>query len=85
MIPKDLPHADAAIIFKSKLLKTATFLLGAEGQGIGEPLDNIIFVNPENRYFRISFENNEAIVLVILILVINSYFIIMVCMRAFIY
>ncbi len=49
VIPKDLPAADAAVIMKSKLLSNATYLLGAEGQGVGDPLDNIIFFNPENR------------------------------------
>lgn len=28
----------------------ATYLLGADGQGVGELIDSLIFVNPENRY-----------------------------------
>ena len=52
VIPKDLPQADATVLMKSKLLSTATYLLGAEGQGVGDALDNIIFFNPENRLYR---------------------------------
>lgn len=46
---KDLTHEELGILNRSRILKTATFLLGAEGQGIGDPLDSMIFWNPDSR------------------------------------
>ena len=47
---RDLTHEELNVLNRSRILKTATFLLGSEGQGIGDPLDSMIFLNPDNRY-----------------------------------
>ena len=46
---KDLTHEELGILNRSRILKTATFLLGSEGQGIGDPLDSMILLNPDSR------------------------------------
>lgn len=46
---KDLTHEELIVLNRSRILKTATFLLGSEGQGIGDPLDSMIFLNPDSR------------------------------------